>query len=199
MAELFLASHSPRRRELLAQIGVPFETLSVAVDETPRAGEAPDAFVRRLSLDKARAGAATLARPEQSLVLGSDTAVVIGGEILGKPRDEADALAMLAQLSGRVHEVMTGVALAGRLEEALVCISRVHFRPISAGEALRYWQTGEPADKAGGYAIQGFGAVFVTHLEGSYSGVMGLPLYETAALLSRHDLPPQEGWPHHGP
>lgn len=196
---LYLASSSPRRRELLAQIGVAFERLSVEVDETPWPGEPAADFVRRVALDKARAGAAALgARPPRP-VLGSDTAVVVDGEILGKPRDRDHALAMLRRLAGRSHQVMTGVALVGaEAEEALVSTSTVRFRAIEPGEAAHYWDTGEPADKAGGYAIQGYGAVFVAGLEGSYSGVMGLPLYETAQLLQRLGLSIQESWPRHG-
>lgn len=177
-----LASASPRRAELLRQIGVAFIQRPVEVDETAFDGEPPPVLVRRLACAKAEAGAAGADLP----VLGSDTVVAIGGEILGKPRDREDALAMLARLSGRTHQVHTAVAVthAGGMDDALVT-SEVGMREISPAEAAAYWTTGECADKAGAYAIQGCGAVFVSHLEGSYSGVMGLPLFETAELLAR--------------
>jgi len=150
------------------------------------AGEAPAAYVSRTAGAKAAAGlAACRARglPPRP-VLAADTAVIIDGEVLGKPRDAADSLRMLGLLSGRAHEVLTGVALATAAGSALrLCSSRVRFREIGADEAREYWDTGEPRDKAGGYAIQGLGAVFVADLQGSYSGVMGLPLFETAELL----------------
>lgn len=179
---LYLASQSPRRRELLAQLGLSFEVMHVDVDESVRLGEGPEEYVRRVAVAKAEAGLA--AHPGQ-LVLGSDTAVVVDEHILGKPRDAVHAVAMLTELSGRSHRVLTGVALAGgeRIRYRL-SDSRVSFRAISEAEAWAYWRTGEPADKAGGYAIQGLGAAFVADLAGSYSGVMGLPLFETAQLLA---------------
>jgi septum formation protein len=183
---VYLASASPRRRELLAQIAVPFQILKVEVDETVAPGESPLAYVSRLADAKAEAGRrlAGQAGASPRSVIAADTAVVIDGEILSKPRDRADGLRMLRLLSGRAHEVLTAVALAagGRMN-ACVSRSEVTFRAIDPAEALGYWDTGEPRDKAGGYAIQGRGAVFVADLHGSYSGVMGLPLYETAALL----------------
>jgi septum formation protein len=188
---VYLASASPRRRQLLAQIGVPFQVLKVEIDESVAPGEAPAAYVTRLAEAKAGSGLirsleAGPARP----VLAADTAVVIDGEILGKPKDAADAERMLALLSGRTHEVLTAVALAasGRLEQ---CVSRseVRFRDITRAQARDYWNTGEPKDKAGAYAIQGFGAVFVAGLRGSFSGVMGLPLYETAEFLRSAGIP----------
>lgn len=174
-----LASASPRRSLLLRQIGVAHEVAAVNVDETRWPPETPADYVLRLARAKARAGAAN-----EQPVLAADTAVALGSELFGKPGDEADAVRMLGALAGRCHEVFTAVALecAGRASTAL-SVSRVWFRPITADECRRYWATGEPAGKAGSYAIQGFGAVFVERLEGSYSGVMGLPLYETAALL----------------
>jgi septum formation protein len=185
---LFLASASPRRRELLTQIGVRFETLKVEVPEVRGPGEAPAGFVTRVALDKARAGRALVG--PGGVVLGADTAVVVDGETLGKPPGRADALAMLARLSGRTHEVVSAVvALAQAREESRISLSRVRFRVIEPAEASAYWATGEPRDKAGAYAIQGYGAVFVAHLEGSYSGVMGLPLFETATLLSQLGVP----------
>ena len=183
---LILASASPRRRELLAQLGVQFEVVVADIDETPVAGEAAEVYVVRMALEKARAVRARLGDAE-ALVLGSDTAVVIDDEILGKPRDRADGLAMLARLSGRVHHVYTAVASvdpAGR-EASRLSVSSVTWRSVSEAERVAYWATGEPCDKAGGYAIQGKAAVFVSRLEGSFSGVMGLPLFETAALLER--------------
>lgn len=181
--QVYLASSSPRRCELLDQIGVVYEIVSASVDESVHPGEAPETFVLRIALAKARAGRAALtdcARP----VLGADTAIVVDGDILGKPRDRTDALAMLQRLSGRSHWVLSAVALVGDVEATRLSASRVTFRRLDDSDCLAYWATGEPADKAGGYAIQGRGAVFISHLEGSYSGVMGLPLYETAELLN---------------
>jgi len=186
---VYLASGSPRRRQLLEQIGVPFQVLSVTVDESLGRGEEPVAYVSRLAVAKAGAGreaAGATARP----VLAADTAVVIGGEILGKPAGRDDAVRMLRLLSGRTHEVLTSIALAanGRTSS---CVSRseVTFREITSAEAGAYWDTGEPRDKAGGYAIQGLGAVFIAQLRGSFSGVMGLPLFETAGLLQAAGVP----------
>jgi septum formation protein len=178
-----LASASPRRMELLTQIGVSYQVVAATVDETRHGDESPELYVLRLALNKARAGRAGLAATDHRLVLGADTAVVIDGEILGKPRDQEDGIAMLRRLSGNTHHVYTGVALAGGREATRLSVSAVTFRDMSLEECTRYWHTGEPADKAGAYAIQGRGAVFITRLEGSYSGVMGLPLYETAELL----------------
>ncbi|MBK9132378.1 MAG: septum formation inhibitor Maf [Gammaproteobacteria bacterium] len=185
MDPLILASSSPRRRELLTQIGVAFEVVAVTVDEGLRAGEAPEDYVLRLALEKARAGVAAAGRAETRLALGADTVVVLDGEILQKPSGRAEALAMLARLSGRTHRVLSGVALAGRCECTRLSDSRVTFRRIATREREIYWETGEPADKAGAYAIQGRGAVFVERLEGSYSGVVGLPLRETAEMLAQ--------------
>lgn len=189
MGALFLASASPRRRELLAQIGVPFSLLDVSVDETPSPTESPEAYVERVARDKALAGLAGIGEGD-SYVLGADTSVVLDQRILGKPVDRADGLAMLAALSGRTHRVMTAVALASRTAcEVRVVISEVTFRTIEEAEAERYWDSGEPQDKAGGYAIQGWGAVFVSQLHGSYSAVVGLPLCETAQLVDAFGLP----------
>ena len=185
--DVHLASQSPRRRELLAQIGIRHDVIAVEVDETPRAGEAPAEYVLRLALAKARAGHGL--RPDRP-VLGADTAVVQDDRILGKPLDRQDAAAMLAQLSGREHRVLTAVALVGDREETRLSVSRVRLRPIDAAEAAAYWETGEPADKAGGYAVQGLGALFVESIGGSYSGVMGLPLFETGELLRRAGIAP---------
>lgn len=188
MKRLYLASGSPRRRELLEQIGVAFSVLSAAIDETPHPAETPRAYVERLALGKARAGAALLTAP--GVVLGADTAVVLDGCILGKPLDAADSLATLAGLSGREHEVLTAVALVeGARSQVFSVSSRVGFRQISEEQAKAYWASGEPQDKAGGYAIQGLGAVFVQSLQGSYSAVVGLPLCETAQLLGDFGIP----------
>ncbi|WP_434679751.1 septum formation inhibitor Maf [Pseudomonas sp. R1-18] len=189
MPTLYLASGSPRRRELLTQIGVPFTTLSAQIDETPIDNETPTAYVERLARGKAEAGLALLAPGEHACVLGADTAVVLDGRILGKPLDRDDALAMLADLSGREHEVLTAIAIIDQQRsETRVVSSRVRFRQIPQGEATAYWASGEPCDKAGGYAIQGLAAVFVEALQGSYSGVVGLPLCETAELLGRFGI-----------
>lgn len=179
---ILLASASPRRRALLEQLGVAHRAEAVDVDETPRPDEPVEALVRRLALAKAHALAA---RSRDELpVLGADTLISLDGRPLGKPADRAACLDMLARLSGRTHEVHSAVALVHAGSEALrLSRSRVSFRSLGAGECEAYWATGEPADKAGGYAIQGRGAMFVSHLEGSYTGVMGLPLYETAELL----------------
>ncbi|XXF75842.1 Maf family protein [Myxococcaceae bacterium GXIMD 01537] len=183
---LVLASASPRRRELLGQLGLRFTVSAADLDETPRPGEAPDAYVLRLAREKA---AAVARRFPDTWVLAADTTVVLGLELLGKPRDEAEARAMLSSLSGRTHEVHTGVALAGRAEEATVVRTRVTFRTLSAGEIAWYAGTGEPLDKAGAYAIQGRGGSFVHAIEGSPTNVIGLPLGETLALLARAGVP----------
>ncbi|WP_324708554.1 Maf family protein [Pseudomonas fragi] len=193
MTSLYLASGSPRRRELLTQIGVPFETVSAAIDETPLPNESPVAYVERLALEKARAGHQHLSNTPPNgafCVLGADTAVVLDERILGKPVDEADALAMLMALSGLEHEVLTAIAImdAGCCETRVVR-SQVRFRNISTQEARLYWASGEPQDKAGGYAIQGLAAVFVAGLNGSYSAVVGLPVCETAELLGHFGIP----------
>lgn len=176
-----LASMSPRRRELLLQIGVAHKVLAAHVDENMLADELPHAYVARL----ARVKALTVRERGEALpVLAADTTVVLDGVLYGKPDNRADALAMLGALSGRTHEVLTAVALATERGVALRAnCSAVTFRNIARAEMEAYWETGEPRDKAGGYAIQGYGAVFVASLTGSYSGVMGLPLLETAELL----------------
>lgn len=188
MPALFLASASPRRRELLTQIGVPFSQLSVSIDETPIEAESPDVYVQRLAREKALAGLALL-EDRSACVLGADTTVVLDQRILGKPADKADALATLRALSGREHQVMTAVALASDSGCMVRLVtSRVRFRAIGAHEAEAYWDSGEPQDKAGSYAIQGWGAIFVAALEGSYSAVVGLPLCETAQMLDAHGV-----------
>jgi len=183
---VYLASASPRRRELLRQIGVAFEVRPAAIAEDPLPREAPEDYVRRLATAKAEAVFATLREPELRPVLAADTAVVLDGALLGKPADAREAAEMLERLSGRAHRVLTAVALhSGDSVATLRSDSEVRFRATTAAERLAYCATGEPFDKAGGYGIQGHAAVFVESLQGSYSGVMGLPLFETAALLAR--------------
>jgi septum formation protein len=188
---VYLASASPRRRELLRQIGVAYRRLAVAVDETPLSGETPHDYVARLALLKAQTGCAMLGRRASHPVLGADTAVVAEGAILGKPRDREEGLAMLALLSGREHQVFSAVALATPARSAVkVQASRVWFRALEPAERAAYWASGEPLDKAGGYAIQGRAGAFIAELRGSYSGVMGLPLFETAELLREFGIFP---------
>ncbi|MEN8204875.1 MAG: Maf family protein [Pseudomonadota bacterium] len=182
-SRLYLASQSPRRAELLQQIGVGFDVLSVEVDETMAASETAETCVLRLALEKARAGWFTLGPARQRPVLGADTIVIAADTAMGKPANRQQAIEMLMTLSGRTHQVITAVALAGEHEIVRSQCSRVTFRTLTRQECEAYWETGEPRDKAGAYAIQGLAAMFITRLEGSYSGVMGLPLYETAELL----------------
>ena len=184
---LCLASASPRRSELLRQIGVPFEVRAADIKEEQLRGELPDAYVVRLAAAKAEAVWAAVPELDRRPVLAADTAVVLDGHVLGKPLDAAEAAAMLERLSGRSHRVLTAVALrvAAGVETRL-SRSEVRFRATTAAERVQYCATGEPFDKAGGYGIQGRAAVFVEELRGSYSGVVGLPLFETAELLTRH-------------
>jgi septum formation protein len=178
---LILASGSARRRELLAKLAVSFVVSPTDTDESVLPGERPEAYVQRVAAAKAAKALQTLgARP----VLAADTAVVLGEQIFGKPRDRAHALEILERLSGRAHRVISAVAVSDgyQLTERL-SITEVCFGDISAAEREAYWETGEPADKAGAYAIQGHGAIFVKAINGSYTGVVGLPLYETAELL----------------
>jgi nucleoside triphosphate pyrophosphatase len=184
---LRLASASPRRRELLAQIGVPHAVAVADVDESARDGEAVSTYVERLARAKAEA---IWERGGDLPVLGADTTVVLGEVSLGKPRDRAQGLSMLEALAGREHRVLTAVALVTAAgTRCLTSASTVRMRASTAQERERYWETGEPRDKAGGYAIQGLGAVFIESLLGSYSGVMGLPLFETARLLAAAGVP----------
>ena len=187
---IVLASRSPRRRELLGQIGVPFAVVETDTDEARLPGELPEDYVLRVALAKARAVRAALPASDPRPVLGADTAVVIDGHILGKPATREEALEMMRLLSGRAHRVLTAVALiAEDGERTDLSESRVSFRTLDESEVLRYWATGEPRDKAGGYAIQGLGALFVAGLNGSFSGVMGLPLFETGRLLEQVGVP----------
>jgi len=181
---IVLASASERRSRLLAQIGVRHESLAADLNEDPRPGEGPAEYVQRLARAKALAGLAALGGKTDRPVLAADTTVVLDGRIYGKPSDEQECVTMLMTLSGRSHEVMTAVALADGTElRTAMNVSRVTFRRLDEQECRRYWGTGEPAGKAGGYAVQGLAAVFISRLEGSFSCVMGLPLFETAALL----------------
>lgn len=184
---LYLASQSPRRAELLQQIAICFELLPVAVDETPLHDELPKDYVLRLAIAKAQAGwqRSQLQGLAVLPVLGADTSVVLGRQILGKPSCREEGLAMLKSLAGRTHQVMTAVCLClhGQLR-SVVTITEVTFRPVSELELQEYWATGEPLGKAGAYAIQGRGAVFVERIQGSYSAVVGLPLLETSQLLT---------------
>ena len=201
---IYLASNSPRRRELLAQIGVKFDVLSVDVPENCLLNENPSDYVRRLSVDKAKAGLAqielnlsekdkkalsswqsTKKHATIGLVIGADTAVVSDGKILGKPGSAEEAIAMIKQLSAKTHEVYTGVTICN--SSTLTALSRtlVTFRDISEQEIVDYISTNEGTDKAGSYAIQGKAAIFIENIQGSYSGVMGLPLFETAQLLNQ--------------
>lgn len=181
MFHLYLASKSPRRRALLDQIGVRYAALEIEIDERWDGREAARDYVCRLALEKARAGRRIAPGPQP--VLGADTEVVLDGRVLGKPADRAAALAMLHALSGRTHEVISAVALLHAEEALRVCVSRVEFRLLSDADCARYCDSGEPFGKAGAYAIQGRAAAFIRRLEGSYSGVVGLPLCETAELL----------------
>lgn len=192
---IYLASKSPRRRDLLRQIGVNFDVLTFRagergedadVDETPLPGEAVERYVERLALAKAQAGMRRvlwrklLPHP----VLAADTTLEVDGEIVGKPRDAAEAHAILERLSGRRHRVLTAVAMSdGERTRSRLSVSEVAFRRLSEHDIRRYVATGEPFDKAGAYGIQGHAAIFVEEIRGSYSGIMGLPLFETAALL----------------
>lgn len=191
MTTLYLASGSPRRRQLLHELGLDFAVVEQSADETLMPGEEAEDYVRRLALAKAASGLQTVVSQGLPVrpVMGSDTAVCCDGDILGKPANREQGLAMLARLSGRSHEVFSGVALDdGQRSFALVSCTRVFFRTISTVEAQAYWDTGEPADKAGGYGIQGIAARFVSRIEGSYSGVVGLPLVETQQLLGQFGI-----------
>ena len=208
---IHLASKSPRRRLLLDQIGVEYRVVDAPIDEVRRPGEPPGRFVERMACEKAQAGLAALGDARFGPVLAADTAVVLGDRVLGKPRDAEHAMEMLGALSGKMHRVISAVAIAGirthgaeggpaggeehesaaeaaagdraRMPRVMTSVSRVWFREIGIDERRRYCASGEPLDKAGAYAIQGHAAIFVARLDGSYSGVMGLPLFETASLL----------------
>ena len=182
---LYLASQSPRRRELLARLGQPFATLDLDVPEQRQPGEPPEAYVRRVAREKAGAGLLQVMTNPAARVLGADTEVVLGDEVFGKPANAADAAAMLRRLAGRTHQVVSAVSLVSAAREAqVVSVSQVTFGVLGDAAIAAYVDGGEWQGKAGAYAIQGSAQVFVAHLSGSYSGVMGLPLYETAQLLA---------------
>jgi septum formation protein len=188
---LYLASQSPRRRQLLEQIGVRFDTLDLRVAEAREPGETPRDYVSRVAREKAGAGLLQLSGVTGAVVLGGDTEVVLDDEVFGKPADAAHAQAMLRRLSGRTHRVLSAVwCVTAEREESAFSESEVEFAPLDAGCIAAYVATGEPLGRAGAYAIQGRAAVFVRRLSGSYSGVMGLPLHETARLLGHFGLGP---------
>lgn len=192
--QLLLASTSPRRQELLRQLGLNFDVVAPEVDEYRQVGEPPLAYVRRMAADKAHAGQQRAAASGRHglPVLGADTEVVIDDEVLGKPRDRDAGKALLRRLAGRTHEVITAICLLHADQEyTAVSISRVTFGPLTEIEIQDYWQHGESLDKAGGYGIQGMAAGFIARLEGSYSGVMGLPLYELVQIMKKTGMP----WP----
>jgi len=191
MSDLILASASPRRKELLEQIAVKFTCLPMDVDESRLPQEDAVAYVQRLAQVKAMAA---IPQANGLPVLGSDTIVLLQGELLGKPQDEKTAMAMLEALSGKSHQVVTGISLCGRLNGELkvlneVVTTKVHFTILSSAQILAYVKTGESMDKAGAYGIQGKAAVFIESIEGSYSNVVGLPLLETSRLLQQFDVP----------
>jgi septum formation protein len=188
---LRLASASPRRRQLLDLIGVPHVVTPADIDETPEPGEKGETYVVRLAKDKA--AAVRKLHPDLP-VLAADTTVDVDGTILEKPRDETDCARMLTLLSGRSHRVFTGFCVISESFPSLGCVhTSVEFREIARSEMLAYWASGEPQGKAGAYAIQGFGAVFVSKITGSYTNVMGLPLFETARCLLSHGIPVWNG------
>ncbi|WP_006786035.1 Maf family protein [Thiorhodospira sibirica] len=193
MSRLILASASPRRQQLLAQIGVRCQMYPVDLDETPLAHETPAALATRLALAKASEAQRRLHTTE--VVLGADTVVAIDGEALGKPAQQAEAIAMLTRLSGREHQVFSAVAVRYEKHEAVCLVTtQVHFKSLTLQEITDYWASGEPIDKAGAYAIQGLGALFVKSLTGSYSAVVGLPLFETGQLLNSFGIPVGKGY-----
>jgi septum formation protein len=187
---LILASQSPRRAQLLEQIGLSFEKVHLAIDETPLAGESPDTYALRMAEQKSLEGWRHSAHIEtRSLVLGADTAVVARGSILGKPEDQQDSRRMLGLLSANEHTVLTAIAVTDGVTVASKLVTTtVGFCPLSSQKMDWYWHTGEPRDKAGSYAIQGLGGQFVTRINGSYSAVVGLPLFETHQLLMQMGL-----------
>jgi septum formation protein len=189
MTDLILASASPRRAEILQQIGVTFQIAPADIDEIPMSQELPISYVQRMAQEKMQHVIDTVAG-NSTAVLGADTSVVLGSKIYGKPKIQEEAMAMLADLSGKTHQVLTAVAMGNNQH----CVSKlsatdVKFRELDPRECLDYWKTGEPLDKAGGYAIQGLGAVFVEKISGSFSGVVGLPIEQTAQLLKAFKVP----------
>lgn len=195
MKQLILASQSPRRKELLAQLGYQFTTQAADIDESVHRNENTKDYVLRLAKEKAQAifSALPVQQQAQSVVIGSDTSVVIEGDILGKPANEAECIATLLRLENKQHKVLTAIAVISQDHKNKVISqlieTQVQFKPLNVDEIKRYWHTGEPCDKAGSYAIQGIGGQFVTTINGSYSAVVGLPLYETVQLLAQVGLP----------
>ena len=187
-SDLILASASPRRAALLAQIGVNFTVAPANIDESQRHGESAVDYVTRMAVEKAAAG--RVDQQQGIAVLGADTAVVCDQQVFGQPIDRSDARRMLLALSDKTHNVLSAVAVDNGIDRCmLLSETQVTFRPISVQDCDNYWQTGEPRGKAGGYAIQGFGAIFVAHLQGSHSGVVGLPIAETEVLLKQFEIP----------
>ena len=189
MTDLILASASPRRSEILQQIGVDFQIVPANIDETPISQESPVDYVQRMAKEKAQHVINTIA-DSSTPVLGADTSVVLNSKIYGKPTNQEDGMAMLAALSGNTHQVLSAVAI-GNKQHCMLRLSStdVKFRDLDLKECLEYWNTGEPVDKAGGYAIQGLGAVFVEEISGSFSGVVGLPIEQTTRLLQAFNVP----------
>lgn len=187
--QCYLASSSPRRMQLLQQLGISFQVVRIDVNEIQGPGESAQDYVMRVALDKARAGWNSPERLHECPVLGADTEVVLGDQVFGKPRDREHAIDMLGRLSGTCHQVLSGVAMVqGEREDVVLNTNQVCFRALTEAEIRAYWNTGEPDGKAGAYAIQGRAAMFISHLEGSFSGVMGLPLFETAELFTAFDV-----------
>jgi len=197
MKQLILASQSPRRKDLLAQLGYQFTSQSPDINESVRSDESAENYVLRLAQEKAQAIYSNLSQLQQAqaVVLGSDTCVVIDGKVLGKPDNEAECIATLMRLENKQHQVMTAIAVINQDPKnnieivSKLVVTQVQFKPLTLDEIKQYWQTGEPCDKAGSYAIQGIGGQFVTTINGSYSAVVGLPLFETAQLLTQIGLP----------
>jgi len=187
--QLILASQSPRRKSLLSQLGYQFDTIAADIDETQYDNENAECYVERLAKEKAQYVFDLLANQGNSLVLGSDTCVVCDGRIFGKPKDLADSIEMLSSLSGKSHQVLTAIALVGKnMITCDVVTTKVFFKTLTIDEIKQYWQTAEPQDKAGSYAIQGIAGQFVKSIQGSYSAVVGLPLFECAQMLSKAGL-----------
>ncbi|MCW8878822.1 MAG: Maf family nucleotide pyrophosphatase [Kangiellaceae bacterium] len=189
---LILASKSPRRRELLAQIGVNFEVVNVDIDESVKDKEEPLSYVKRVTLEKGRAALASeqlcaIENYQNKPVLSADTCIILDGTVLGKPQGKTKAVTMINQLAGRTHQVVTAVAIVSDVfTQVELSVSKVKFASLDQEQILRYCETGEGLDKAGGYAIQGLAAQFVEAIEGSYSGIVGLPLYETSKLIKNY-------------
>jgi len=184
---LILASQSPRRAELLKQIGIPFSQYSVDIDETVQVDDKPQEYVQRMAREKSNLG---FQRAQSAqLVLGADTIVVANNNILGKPKDKTDSIRMLSMLSNNTHQVFTAISITSPTHQKnLIVETQVCFGPLSSQQMSWYWQTGEPQDKAGSYGIQGLGGQFVKHIKGSYSAVVGLPLYQTRMLLTEFGI-----------